>query len=188
MDDLAGFVARTRSILLGCMVSAAGYRNPGLLVKMAITLDHASGGRLVLGIGAGWYRRDHDSFGYELPPVSERLERLEESVMAIRRLLDGETITTDGRWVRMVDARNDPPPLQERLPLLVGGSGERRTLPIVARYADWWNGEGAPEEIARKNGVIDRHCEAAGRMPTDIVRTAGIGPRSSGTTGPRRRR
>ena len=173
---LAGFVARTRSILLGCMVSAAGYRNPVLLVKMAITLDHASGGRLVPGIGAGWYRRDHDSSGYELPPVSDRLDRLEESVRAISRLLDGEAITTDGRWVRMVGARNDPPPLQERLPLLVGGSGERRTLPVVARYADWWNGEGAAEEIARNNAIIDQHCQAAGRRPTDIFRTVGISP------------
>ena len=173
---LAGFVARTTRIRLGCMVSAAGYRNPGLLVKMASALDHAAGGRLVLGIGAGWYDRDHVGFGYELPPVSERLDRMEESVVAIRRLLDGETVTIDGRWVRMVAARNDPAPFQDRMPLLVGGSGKRRTLPVVARYADWWNGEGAPDEIARKNAVIDALCREAGRRPGDVFRTVGITP------------
>jgi alkanesulfonate monooxygenase SsuD/methylene tetrahydromethanopterin reductase-like flavin-dependent oxidoreductase (luciferase family) len=170
---LAGFVARTRMIRLGCMVSSAGYRNPGLLVKMASTLDHASGGRLVLGLGAGWYERDHVGFGYEYPPVAGRLDRLEETVIAVRRLLDGDTVTMDGRWVSMLSARNDPAPLQDRLPLLVGGSGERRTLPVVARHADWWNGEGTPEEIARKNAVIDRLCLPAGRHPTEIFRTVG---------------
>ena len=173
---LAGFVARTRRIKVGCMVSAAGYRNPALLVKMASTLDHAAGGRLVLGIGAGWYDRDHVGFGYEYPEVAGRLDRLEETVIALKRLLDGETVTMDGRWVRLVSARNDPAPLQDRLPLLVGGSGERRTLSVVARYADWWNGEGTPEEIARKNALIDRQCRAAGRGPADVFRTVGMPP------------
>lgn len=173
---LAGFVARTRRIRVGCMVSAAGYRSPGLLVKMASTLDHAAGGRLVLGIGAGWYDRDHVGFGYEYPPVAGRLDRMEETVIAVRRLLDGETVTMDGRWVRLVAARNDPAPLQDRLPLLVGGSGELRTLPVVARYADWWNGEGTPDEIARKNALVDRLCTAAGRRPDEVFRTVGIPP------------
>ncbi|MDE0171511.1 MAG: LLM class flavin-dependent oxidoreductase [bacterium] len=173
---LAGFVARTRRINLGCMVSAAGYRNPGLLVKMASTLDHASGGRLVLGLGAGWYERDHVGFGYEYPAPAGRLDRMEETVIAVRGLLDGDTVTMDGRWVRMLSARNDPAPLQHRLPLLVGGSGERRTLPVVARYADWWNGEGTPAEIAGKNAAIDRLCEAAGRNPSEIFRTVGLPP------------
>ena len=173
---LAGFVARTRRIRVGCMVSSAGYRNPGLLVKMASTLDHAAGGRLVLGIGAGWYDRDHVGFGYEYPPVAGRLDRMEETVIAVRRLLDGETVTMDGRWVRLVSARNDPAPAQDRLPLLVGGSGERRALPIVARYADWWNGEGTPDEIARKNVLIDRLCRAAGRRPGEVFRTVGVPP------------
>ena len=173
---LAGFVARTRRIRLGCMVSAAGYRNPALLVKMASTLDHAAGGRLVLGIGAGWYDRDHVGFGYDYPPTAGRLDRMEETVIAVRRLLDGETVTMDGRWARLVSARNDPAPLQDRLPLLVGGSGERRTLPVVARYADWWNGEGTPDEIALKNAIVDRLCRAAGRCPDEVVRTVGIPP------------
>ena len=173
---LSGLVACTSTIRVGCMVSGAGYRNPGLLVKMASTLDHASAGRLVLGIGAGWYERDHAAFGFLHPDVGERIDRLEESVTAIRRLLDGEIVTMKGNWVRMVDARNDPPPIQKRLPLLVGGSGERRTLPVVARYADWWNGEGTPEDIARKNALIDRLCRIAGRRPDDIVRTVGLAP------------
>ena len=173
---LAGFVARTRRIRVGCMVSAAGYRNPGLLVKMASTLDHAAGGRLVLGIGGGWYDRDHVGFGYDYPPVAGRLDRMEETVLAVRRLLDGETVTMEGRWVRLVSARNDPAPPQDRLPLLVGGSGERRTLPVVARYADWWNGEGTPDEIARKNALVDRLCIAAGRRPDEVFRTVGLPP------------
>lgn len=173
---LSGFVACTGSIRVGCMVSGAGYRNPGVVVKMASSLDHAAGGRLVLGIGAGWYGRDHLAFGFRDPGVGGRLDRLEETVIAVRRLLDGETVTMQGAWVRMVDARNDPPPLQERMPLLVGGSGERRTLPLVARHADWWNGEGTPEDIARKNALIDRLCRRAGRRPADIVRTVGLAP------------
>ena len=173
---LSGFVARTSAIRVGCMVAGAGYRNPGLLVKMASTLDHASRGRLVLGIGAGWYERDHVAFGFDYPGVAGRLDRLEESVIAIRKLLDGETVTMQGNWVRMFEARNDPPPFRKRMPLLVGGSGERRTLPIVARYADWWNGEGTPGEIARKNLLIDRLSVSAGRRPSDIVRTVGLPP------------
>jgi len=171
---LSGFVACTTRLRLGCMVSGAGYRNPGLLLKMASTLDHASEGRLVLGIGAGWYERDHVAFGYRYPGVGQRLDRLEESVVAIRRLLDGEIVTMHGDWVRLTDARNDPPPLQKRMPLLIGGSGAKRTLPIVAGYADWWNGEGTPEEIAGKNALIDRLCTTNGRQPTDIVRTVGL--------------
>ncbi len=171
---LSGFVAHTNAVRVGCMVSAAGFRNPGLLVKMATSLDHASGGRLVLGIGAGWYERDHIAFGLDHPTVGERLDRLDETVVAIRRLLDGETVSMEGRWVRMVKARNDPPPLQKNMPLLVGGSGERRSLPLAARFADWWNGEGTPEEIARKNVLLDRMTEAAGRRPADLIRTVGL--------------
>lgn len=173
---LSGFVSVTESIRVGCMVSGAAYRNPGLLLKMASTLDHASGGRLVLGIGAGWYEREHVAFGFRNLEVGQRLDRMEESVIAIRKLLDGESVTMQGGWVRMVEARNDPPPLQKRMPLLVGGSGERRTLPVVARYADWWNGEGTPEEIARKNALVDDLCRAASRSPADIVRTVGLAP------------
>jgi F420-dependent oxidoreductase-like protein len=173
---LAGFVAETRRVRVGCLVSGAGYRNPALLVKMATALDHASGGRLVLGIGAGWFEREHRSLGFDFPSVKERLDRLEESAAIISELLDGGMVTRAGRWHSVSEARNDPPPLQGGLPLIIGGSGERRTLPIVARYADWWNGEGDPETVAHKNAVLDEYCRAIGRDPAEIRRTVGLPP------------
>ncbi len=173
---LAGFASETRRVGLGILVSGAGYRNPGLVVKMATTLDHLSGGRLTLGIGAGWHEREHRAFGFGYPRLGERIDRLEEQAGAIRGLLDGEVVSVDGRWVQMRDALNVPAPLQPRLPLLVGGSGERRTLGIVARYADVWNGEGDPATIRRKIAVLRGHCAAAGRDPASIRITVGLPP------------
>ena len=115
-------------------------------MKQATALDHLSGGRAWLGLGAGWHQRDHTAFGFDLPPVRERLDRLDEQSAAVRALLDGREVTVDGAWVRMDRAVNDPPPLG-RLPLLIGGSGEKRTLRIVARDADAWNGEGSPAGV-----------------------------------------
>lgn len=171
---LGGWAATTSRVPLGCLVSGAGYRNPGLLVRMATALDHASGGRAVLGIGAGWHERDHRMYGFPYPAVRERLDRLEEAAAICRGLLDGERVNLAGRWFEAHDAVNDPPPLQSRLPLIIGGSGEKRTLRIVARYADWWNADGNdPAEFARLNGVLDAHCEAIGRSPGSIRRTIG---------------
>lgn len=171
---LAGWAARTSRIRLGCLVSGAGYRNPGLLVKMATSLDHLSGGRAALGLGAGWHEREHRMYGFPFPAVRERLDRLEEAATISRGLLDGERVTLAGRWYASQDAVNDPPPVQARLPLVIGGSGERRTLRIVARHADWWNADGDdPAEFARLNAVLDEHCRAIGRDPTTIRRTVG---------------
>ncbi len=173
---LAGFAAETRSIPLGVLVSGAGYRNPGLLVKQATALDHIAGGRVTLGLGAGWHEREHRAFGFEYPSLGERITRLDEQATAIRGLLDGETVTVHGRYVEMDRARNLPSPIQGRLPLLIGGSGERRTLRIVARVADIWNGEGDPATFARLNGVLNEHCAAIGRPPGEIRRTVGVAP------------
>lgn len=173
---LAAWAPVTSRVRLGCLVSGAGYRNPALLVKMATALDHMSGGRAILGLGAGWHEREHRAFGFEYPTLRERLDRLEESAGVVRGLLDGETVTLAGRWARSETARNDPPPVQPRLPFLIGGSGERRTLPVVARYADAWNGEGDPATFARKNAILDGLCAAAGRTPGSIVRTVGLPP------------
>jgi len=171
----AGFATVTRRIQVGVLVSGAGYREAGLLVKMGTTLDHLSGGRALLGLGAGWHVRDHAAFGFALPPVRERLDRLDEQSAAIRSLLDGGEVTTHGTWVSMDRAVNDPPPVG-RLPLMVGGSGERRTLRIVARDADAWNGEGDPATFARLSATLDAHCAALGRDPGTIRRTAGVPP------------
>jgi alkanesulfonate monooxygenase SsuD/methylene tetrahydromethanopterin reductase-like flavin-dependent oxidoreductase (luciferase family) len=172
----AGFAMVTSTVPVGVLVSGAGYRNPGLLVKMATALDHLSGGRAVLGLGAGWHQRDHRAFGLELPPVRERLDRLDEQAAAIRALLDADApVTTAGHWVTFDRAANDPRPVGG-LPVMIGGSGERRTLRIVARHADLWNGEGDPATWARRNAILDEHCRAVGRDPAVIGRTVGVPP------------
>lgn len=173
---LAGWAARTSRIPLGTMVSAVGYRNIGLTVRMATALDHASRGRAMLGLGAGWHEPEIHAFGYEELPLGDRLGRLEEAASVARGLLDGETVTLDGRWIRALGMRNDPPPVQPRLPLLIAGNGEKRALRIVARFADIWNGEGLPEDYARRNGVLDRWCAEVGRDPQAIRRTIGVPP------------
>lgn len=171
----AGFAMVTERIPVGVLVSGAGYREAGLLVKMGTALDHLSGGRALLGLGAGWHQRDHAAFGFALPPIGARLDRLDEQSRAIRALLDAQVVTTSGAWVTMDRAVNDPPPIG-RLPLMIGGSGEKRTLRIVARDADVWNGEGSPEDWARRSAILDAHCAAVGRDPVVIRRTVGIPP------------
>lgn len=173
---LAAWAGRTRRVPLGTMVSAVGYRNIGLTVKMATALDHASHGRAMVGIGAGWHEPEITAFGYDELTLGERIDRLDEASQVARRMLDGEAVDHDGRWIRARGLRNDPPPVQRRLPLLIGGSGERRTLRIVARDADIWNGEGPPELYAHKSAVLDRWCADLGREPAAIRRTVGIPP------------
>lgn len=173
---LAGWAAITRRVRLGCLVSGVPFRHPALTVRMAAALDHASGGRALLGLGAGWHASEHHAFGFEYPSLRERLDRLEEAVRICRQMLDGEAADLQGTWFRAAGARAEPGPLQARLPLLVGGSGERRTLPLVARHADIWNGEGDPATFARKSALLDELCLAAGRDPTSIERTVGLPP------------
>jgi alkanesulfonate monooxygenase SsuD/methylene tetrahydromethanopterin reductase-like flavin-dependent oxidoreductase (luciferase family) len=171
----AGFAMLTQRIPVGVLVSGAAYRNVGLVVKMATALDHLSGGRASLGLGAGWHIAEHRAFGFELGSVPERLDRLDEQSAAVRALLDTSAVTRQGRWVRLESARNDPAPLG-RLPLMIGGSGERRTLRIVARDADAWNGEGDVATFRHKSAVLDAHCHELGRDPATIRRTVGLPP------------
>ncbi len=173
---LGAWAARTSRIPLGVMVCGVGYRNVGLTVKMATALDHASGGRAILGLGAGWHEPEHRAFGYDVLSLGDRISRLDEASLLARGMLDGGPVTAAGRWVSGQDVRNDPPPVQAHLPLLIGGSGEKRTLRIVARDADIWNGEGDPRTFAHKSGVLDEHCAAVGRDPRTIRRTVGIQP------------
>jgi alkanesulfonate monooxygenase SsuD/methylene tetrahydromethanopterin reductase-like flavin-dependent oxidoreductase (luciferase family) len=176
MSVLTGFAQATERVTLGTLVAGCGYRNVGLLAQTAVTIDHASRGRMVAGIGAGWYEREHDMFGFELPAVAHRLDRLAEHAAALRALLGGEEVTRNGEWVQLRGARLSPGPYGQRIPLLVGGSGPRRTLPIVARWADWWNGEGAPDEIAAKLRRLDALCSSVGRRLDDIIVTVGLPP------------
>jgi alkanesulfonate monooxygenase SsuD/methylene tetrahydromethanopterin reductase-like flavin-dependent oxidoreductase (luciferase family) len=170
----AGVTSRAR---MGCLVSGAAYRNPVLLVKMATALDHASGGRAVLGLGGGWFEPEHRAFGWEFPPLGQRIDRFAEAARICRGLLDGASVSVAGEWFTTDGARNDPPPVQARLPLVIGGSGEKRTLRIVAETADIWNADGgSPEEFARRNAILDEHCRTVGRDPASIERTVGLPP------------
>jgi alkanesulfonate monooxygenase SsuD/methylene tetrahydromethanopterin reductase-like flavin-dependent oxidoreductase (luciferase family) len=173
---LGAWAARTTHIPLGVLVCGVGYRNVGLTVKMATALDHASDGRAMLGLGAGWHEPEHRAFGYEMLPLGDRISRFDEASRLARGMLDGQPYSQDGRWVSAHEVRNDPPPLQARMPLLIGGSGEKRTLRIVARDADIWNGEGDPETFAHKSEVLDAHCAEVGRDPSTIRRTVGVQP------------
>lgn len=172
---LAALAALTRRPRLGLMVGANTLRNPGLVAKMATTVDHVSGGRAILGIGAGWFEREHSAFGFDFGAgVGERLDRLVEAVPLIRRLLDGEEVTHEGRFYRFDRAVCAPRPLQTRLPILIGGSGPRKTIPLVARSADMWNAYGTPDEVAASSALVRAACAAAGRDDRDVERTVNL--------------
>jgi alkanesulfonate monooxygenase SsuD/methylene tetrahydromethanopterin reductase-like flavin-dependent oxidoreductase (luciferase family) len=170
--SLAALAALTTRPRLGLLVAANTFRNPGLTAKMATTLDHVSNGRFILGIGGGWFEREHDAFGIDFGSgFGERLDRLEEAVGLIERLLAGERIDHDGRFYRMIDAHCEPLPVQARLPILVGGSGREKTLRTVARHADLWNGYGEVERIAETSEVLRERCAEVGRPFEAIERT-----------------
>lgn len=169
---LAALAPLTAKPDLGLMVSANTFRNPGLTAKLATTLDHLSGGRAVLGIGGGWFEREHDAFGIDFGAgFGERLDRLEEAVMLIRRLLDGERFSHEGRFYAFHDALCEPRPIRQPLPILIGGSGRRKTLRTTARHADRWNGYGTPEDIAETSEVLRERCSEEGRPFEAISRT-----------------
>ena len=174
-SSLAAVAALTTRVRLGLLVSSTTFRNPGLIAKLATTLDHVSAGRVVLGLGGGWFEREHDAFGIDFGTgFGERLDRLEEATMLIRRLLDGERVTHEGRFYRLDDALCEPRPIQARLPILIGGSGPTKTLRTTARYADLWNGYGAPDRVATTTEVLRQRCAEEGRTFDDIERTVTI--------------
>jgi alkanesulfonate monooxygenase SsuD/methylene tetrahydromethanopterin reductase-like flavin-dependent oxidoreductase (luciferase family) len=168
----AAAAAITSRATIGHLVTANTFRNPGLLAKMAATLDHVSGGRAVLGIGAGWFEEEHRAFGLDFgASAGERIERMGEAVGLIRRLLGGEVVTHDGRFYQLTDAVCAPPPIQRPLPLLIGGSGPKRTLPLVARHADLWNAYGTPEVIRANGALLAEACVAIARDPATLAWT-----------------
>jgi len=169
---LAGWSQVTERATLGLMVGANTFRNPGLTAKLATTLDHLSGGRAILGIGGAWFEREHEAYGIDFgSSVGERLDRLDESVMIMRRLLDGERFSHEGRFYTMRDALCEPRPVQAHLPILVGGSGPRKTLRTVAERADAWNTSGTVEEVRARLDILDEHCAAVGRDRSTIELT-----------------
>ena len=174
---LAGWAAVTERATLGLMVAANTFRNPALLVKMITTLDHMSGGRAAFGLGAAWYEPEHRAYGIDMgASVGERLDWLDEAAMLIRDLLRDGRATARGHHYQAVALTNDPRPLQERIPLLIGGGGERRTLQTVARYADAWNAGGDADQVRHKDGVLRDWCLRVGRDQAQIARTVGVGP------------
>jgi alkanesulfonate monooxygenase SsuD/methylene tetrahydromethanopterin reductase-like flavin-dependent oxidoreductase (luciferase family) len=173
---MAALAALTERVRVGCLVFCAGYRNPGVLLKAAVTIDHLSGGRCELGLGAGWNEAEFRAFGMPFPAIRDRLDLVEETAIVLRRLLDGERVTFAGRQVRVEDAVCEPRPMQPRLRLWIGGQGEKRMLRIVARHADGWNVPFlAPEQYAQRNATLDRWCERERRDPRTIVRTVNLG-------------
>jgi F420-dependent oxidoreductase-like protein len=172
LSVLAGLAAVTSRVRLGSLVLGNTYRHPAVVAKQASAIDRISGGRFVLGLGAGWQENEHLAYGIELPSVKDRLARFEEACTIVRSLLDEDRTTFDGNYYQIRNAPNDPKPLQRRLPLLVGGGGERVVLRIAALHGSEWNTWGTPEVMNHKGRVLDRHCEQVGRDPDDIWRSA----------------
>jgi alkanesulfonate monooxygenase SsuD/methylene tetrahydromethanopterin reductase-like flavin-dependent oxidoreductase (luciferase family) len=174
---ITAWAQATTQIRIGLMVSANTFREPTLSAKLATTLDHISGGRAILGIGAAWFEEEHEAFGLEFgsgPP--ERLRWLGEALPIMRGMLDGTepSATGTGRY-RAKAVRNLPGPVQDHLPICIGGGGEKVTLKLVARYADMNNVGGGIENVRRKEQILLRHCETVGRDPAEIERTSNIG-------------
>jgi alkanesulfonate monooxygenase SsuD/methylene tetrahydromethanopterin reductase-like flavin-dependent oxidoreductase (luciferase family) len=162
----------TTRVKLGLMVGANTFRNPGLTAKLATTLDHVSSGRAVLGIGGAWFEREHEAFGFAFgASPGERLDWLDESVMLLRRLLDGERFDHDGPTYTFRDALCEPRPIQARLPILIGGSGRRKTLRTVAERADAWNAAGTLEEVGEALDALAGHAADVGRDLTTLEKT-----------------
>jgi alkanesulfonate monooxygenase SsuD/methylene tetrahydromethanopterin reductase-like flavin-dependent oxidoreductase (luciferase family) len=169
---LNAVAAITERVRVGLMVGANTFRNPGLTTKLAVTLDHVSNGRAILGIGGAWFEREHDAFGFDYgASVGERLDKLEEAVPLMRRLLDGERVSHQGRFYTFTDALSEPKPIQPHLPILVGGSGPTKTMRTVARHADGWNTSGDVETLKGRLDLLRRHCDEAGRDFSEIELT-----------------
>jgi probable F420-dependent oxidoreductase len=155
---LTAMAMLTQSAQVGCLVTCNSYRNPALLTHMAKTVDHISGGRLILGLGAGWCERDFQEYGYEFGTAATRLRALGEALPVIQRRMRAEV----------------PPPVRQTIPILIGGEGEKVTLRLTAQYADLWNGFGPPEKWQRKNEILNEWCHSIGRNPAEIERTVTI--------------
>ncbi|MEZ5169414.1 MAG: TIGR03560 family F420-dependent LLM class oxidoreductase [Acidimicrobiia bacterium] len=168
---LAALSQRTERVGLGQLVTCSSYRNVGLLAKEAACVDVFSGGRLILGLGAGWFSEEYESYGYRYPGDRERLDVLEETVVAIRRLWTDATVTIDGPHHHLTGAHAEPKPLQRLPPIWIGGGGERVTLKIAARHADATNWQVGPAEFRHKSEVLRRHCADIGRDCDEITRT-----------------
>ena len=168
---LAALAARTSRIRLGVLVTSNTFRHPALLAKEAVTVDHVSGGRLELGLGAGWYEPEHRAFGLDFPPAPELVGRFREAVQIVDLLLRQDVTSFDGRYYALREAPFRPRPMQQPRPPLTLGAHRRQMLKIVAEYADRWNSHGTVVEIRERNAILDEQCAAVGRDPTSIIRS-----------------
>jgi F420-dependent oxidoreductase-like protein len=169
---LGGVAARTGTVKLGAMVSGVTYRNPAMLAKQVTTLDIISKGRAVLGLGAAWNEEEHRGYGFEFPVVRERLDRLDEALQVCRLMFTEERPSFEGRYYRIDRALNSPRPIQAGGPkILIGGSGERRTLRLLARFGDIGNWFGTLDELKHKKQVFEQHCREVGRDPSEVILT-----------------
>ncbi|MGB8860798.1 MAG: LLM class F420-dependent oxidoreductase [Ilumatobacteraceae bacterium] len=169
---LSALAACTHTVRLGCMVGGMTYRNPALLVKTVTCLDVISKGRAIWGIGAGWFEKEHDEYGFEFGTFTDRFEKLEEGLQIAKSMFVNDMTTFDGKWFHVKDALNVPKPVQAGgPPILIGGSGEKKTLRMVAQYGDACNVFGDANHVRHLMGVLDEHCATLGRNPTEICRT-----------------
>jgi len=172
---LAAWAVATERVRLGLLVGANTFRTPGLFAKQVETLDHISGGRAICGIGGAWFDLEHEAHGIEFGSgFGQRLDWMDESVGVIRRLLDGEEVSHAGAHYRFDRLLHRPRPVQAHMPIMIGGSGERKTLRSIARHADMWNAMGTLDFVAHKDAVLRDHCRDVGRDESEIERTLGI--------------
>jgi len=170
---LGAMAEATSRVRIGCMVTGNTYRHPGVLAKMAVTVDHLSGGRLEFGLGAAWADNEHTMLDLEFGTAGQRIARMEEACRMIKLLWSEDRASFDGEHYRLVDAVANPKPIQRPgPPIWIGGSGERKTLRVVAEHADVWNlASGEVDEAVRLSGVLDEHCAAVGRDPAEVGRS-----------------
>jgi F420-dependent oxidoreductase-like protein len=172
---LAALAEATSNIRLGALVTGVTYRHPSVLAAEIVTVDHVSGGRLNVGLGAAWHEQEHRRLGIDYPPAKERIERLDETVKIVKGLLTSDAFDFDGRHYQLERAYYRPRPVQQPWPeIWIGATGEKVMLPLAARHADVWHGFGSSSSLARMSAIVDRAAEAAGRDPSDIGRSTSL--------------
>jgi alkanesulfonate monooxygenase SsuD/methylene tetrahydromethanopterin reductase-like flavin-dependent oxidoreductase (luciferase family) len=175
MTTLAALAGQTSRIRLGLLVTGMTYRHPSVFAAEAVTIDHASHGRLELSFGAAWFDKEHNELGIPFPATGKRFDLLEDSLEIAQRLFTGETVAYDGKVVSLRNARINPTPVQQPgPPIWIGGNGPKRTLPLVARYADVWHAFGTPNSLAESSARVDELAEEAGRSPSSIMRAGSL--------------
>jgi F420-dependent oxidoreductase-like protein len=170
---LAALAQATKRLRLGCMVNGMHYRHPAVTANAAVTVDHISGGRFNLGLGAGWFEPESAAYGIELGTLRQRFDRFDEGLAVITSLLTNEFTDFDGHYYHLANARCEPKPVQARIPIVIGGTGPNRTLPAAAKWADMWDmaGPDSPQKWQSVSAILDQRCAAIGRNPAEIRRS-----------------